>query len=106
MTEFDPTTIPLGYTRDENGNLLTYRSSTGYWWECTRDENGRELTYRESTGRWRECTRDAAGRELTYRNSTGYWEEYTYDENGWIISCRKEHSTPWDINRRVIWHYN
>ena len=85
MTEFDPTTIPLGTTRDENGNVLTYRDSTGHW---------REHTY------------DAAGRRLTYRDSTGHWEEYTYDENGWIISYRKEHSIPWDINRRVIWHYN
>ena len=64
MTEFDPTTIPLGYTRDENGNVLTYR------------------------------------------DSKGYWSERTYDENGWIISCRKEHSTSWDINHRVIWHYD
>jgi YD repeat-containing protein len=85
MSEFDPTTIPLGYTYDENGNLLTFRNSTGYWWERTYD---------------------AAGRVLTYRDSTGDWSEYTYDENGWIISYRKEHLTPWDINRRVIWHYN
>ena len=67
MTEFDPTSIPLGYTRDANGRELTYRSSTGFWWEYTRDANGRVLTY---------------------RNSAGFWSEYTYDANGLIATSR------------------
>ena len=71
MTEFDPTTIPLGYTYDANGNQLTFRSSKGYWSERTYDANGNQLTFRDSTGYWSERTRDAAGRELTFRNSEG-----------------------------------
>ena len=50
MTEFDPTTIPLGCTRDADGNPLTFRDSKGYWSECTRDAAGNQLTYRNSTG--------------------------------------------------------
>ena len=44
----DRTDIPLGYTRDAQGNILTYRNSDGYWCECTCDGQGRELTYRNS----------------------------------------------------------
>ena len=71
MTEFDPTTIPLGYTYDANSRELTYRDSKGFWWECTYDAAGNQLTYRCSTGYWEECTYDANGRELTYRSSNG-----------------------------------
>jgi YD repeat-containing protein len=52
MTEFDPTTIPLGYTYDENGNQLTYRDSEGFWWEYTYDADGNVLTFRNSEGYW------------------------------------------------------
>jgi len=50
MTEFDPTTIPLGTTRDANGRPLTFRDSTGFWCEYTYDATGRQLTYRNSNG--------------------------------------------------------
>ena len=71
MTEFDPTTIPLGTTYDTKGNPLTFRDSKGFWWECTRDADGRQLTYRNSDGYWCEHTRDAKGNLLTFRSSTG-----------------------------------
>ena len=74
--------IPLGYTYDAAGRVLTYKDSSGYWHEHTRDEQGRELTFKNSSGHWREYTRDTAGRVLTYKNSDGYWHEYTRDEQG------------------------
>jgi YD repeat-containing protein len=58
---FDLSTIPLGYTYDVNGRLLSYRDESGFWY-----------TY----------TYDAAGRVLTYRDSIGYREDYTYDADG------------------------
>jgi YD repeat-containing protein len=57
---FDPSTIPLGYTRDVNGRLLSYRDESGFWFVCTRDD---------------------AGRVLTYRASDGCRDDYTYDHN-------------------------
>jgi YD repeat-containing protein len=71
MTEFDPTSISLGYTYDANGCELTFRDSEGDWWECTYDENGNPLTYRSSTGFWSERTYGPAAQEPTFRNSKG-----------------------------------
>jgi YD repeat-containing protein len=57
---FDPSTIPLGYTYD----------------------NGRVLSYRDEWGIWCAYTRDAAGRAVTWITSDGYREDYAYDEDG------------------------
>ena len=54
---FDPTAIPLGYTRDVNGRLLSYRDESGCWYSYTRDD---------------------AGRAVTWVTSSGYREDYTY----------------------------
>jgi YD repeat-containing protein len=59
-TNADPTAIPLGYTRDVNGRVLSYRDKRGYW--C--------------------ATYDDAGRVLTYRDSDGCREDYAYDVAG------------------------
>ena len=43
MSKFTPDSedhIPLGYTRDANGNELTYKDSNGYSREYTYDSNG------------------------------------------------------------------
>ena len=74
--------IPLGFTRDTEGRVLTFKDSDGFWYEYTYDPNGLVLTYKNSDGYWREYTRDAKGRELTYKNSDGYWRERTYDADG------------------------
>ena len=66
-------TLPLGSTRDAQGNELTYKNSNGNWSERTYDAHGRELTYKDSDGSWREYTRDAHGQVLTYKDSDGNW---------------------------------
>ncbi len=58
---FDPSTIPLGYTYDHNGDVLSYSDEFGFWCKYTRDD---------------------AGRGLTYCDSDGNWYTYTYDHNG------------------------
>ena len=63
--------IPLGYTRDSNGNVLIYKNSRGYSEEHTYDSNGRILTFKDSNGYWYEFTRDAQGRVLERTNSEG-----------------------------------
>ena len=55
-SNFDPSTIPLGYTRDDNGRVLTYRDEAGLWFVFTRDAAGRMLTYRNNSGFWRIAT--------------------------------------------------
>jgi YD repeat-containing protein len=38
------------YTRNSNGNILTYKDSEGNSCEYTRDSNGNELTFKDSNG--------------------------------------------------------
>ena len=40
--------IPMGYTRDSKGNVLSHRNSAGCWFEYTYDSNGNKLTYKDS----------------------------------------------------------
>ena len=80
--------IPLEYTCDNNGFMLSYKDSNGYWSECTRDSNGRGLSYKSSTGCWRESTYDTKGRELSYKDSDGFWCEHTYDTHGRELSYK------------------
>ena len=75
-------TLPLGYTYDARGEVLAYKNSDGYWYECTRDAHGNELTLRDSDGYWYERTRDAQSRELAFRDSNGKWRERTRDAQG------------------------
>ena len=72
--------IPLGYTYDANGRVLTYKDSYGYWREYTYDARGRVLTLKDSDGRWR--------RVLTFRDGEGDWYEHTYDAHGWVLTCK------------------
>ena len=37
-------------TVDSNGNIITYKDSSGYSYEATYDSNGKELTYKNSNG--------------------------------------------------------
>ncbi len=59
---FDPSTIPLGYTRDDAGRVLTCIASTGFCYTYTRDDAGRVVTYRTSDGCREDYTYDAAGK--------------------------------------------
>ena len=74
-----------GYTErtyDENGNKLTYKTSSGFSWESTYNENGNVLTYKDSNSHSYEKTYDENGNELNYKDSNGYSYEKTYDKNG------------------------
>ncbi len=61
--------IPLGFTYDEDGNVLTGNNSLGYWYEYTRDDQGRVLTYKDSDGYRSERTRDEHGNVLNFKRS-------------------------------------
>ena len=43
-------TLPLGYTYDAHGQVLTYKDSNGDWNVYTRDAHGQVLTYKTSNG--------------------------------------------------------
>ena len=52
--------IPLGETRNEQDQIISYRSESGYWYEYTYDNHGNELTYINALGHWYECFYDIA----------------------------------------------
>ena len=56
-------TLPLGYTYDAKGYVLTLKNSDGYWYEFTRDAQGRELTYKNSEGCWRGFSNEEIDKE-------------------------------------------
>ena len=76
--------IPIGYTRDANGRILTCKDSDGYWCEYTYDPNGRVLTFKNSYGRWYERTRDAGGRVLTHKQE-GFSGTRIADDSEYVL---------------------
>jgi len=72
-------------TYNKFGNILTYKNSDGFSYEYTRDENGNVLTFKNSDGVWKEYTRDKFGNILTHKDNEGYWCEYTRDETGNVL---------------------
>lgn len=61
--------IPVGYTYNDNGKELTYKTSDGYWREYSYDDNNKILTYSDAHGFWRKYTRDSNGVVLSYKDS-------------------------------------
>ena len=87
---FDSTAIPLGYTYDGGGRVLSYRDESGFWYVYTRDDAGRVLAYRDNSGFWYVYFRDVNGRVLMCINSDGYRECYTYDDGN--CNCTITHT--------------
>jgi YD repeat-containing protein len=59
--------IPLGTTYNDQGQMLTYKDSDGYWYEYTYNDQGQMLTCKKSDGYWREYTRNDRGQMLTFK---------------------------------------
>ena len=85
----------LEFTRDSNGNILTYKNSSGHSEECTYDSQSNELTYKDSEGTWYQYTRDSNGNELTYKDSKGvsrgFDKTYTLEEVEFIKRAVNEY---------------
>ena len=56
-------TLPLDYTYDAQGQVLTFKDSNGNWGEYTYDAQGNELTYRDSYGYWRGVSNEEIDKE-------------------------------------------
>jgi YD repeat-containing protein len=102
LTNEEIALIPMGYTWDAKGNILTYKDSHGVWRECTRDAMGNELTFKNSHGVWREYTRDAMGNILTYKDSYGVCREYTWDAMGNELTCKNSDGVWYEYTRDAM----
>jgi YD repeat-containing protein len=61
-------------TYNEQGKVLTFKSSNGNSYECTYNKQGQQLTYKHSDGFSCERTYNEQGEKLTYKNSDGIYE--------------------------------
>ena len=75
-------------THNSNGNVLTYKNSSGYSYEKTYDKNGNQLTYKGSNGYSYEKTYNENGKVLTFKDSNGFSWEKTYGKNGMVLTFR------------------
>ena len=60
-------------TYDEDGNILTLKSSENSWHIQTFNKDGNTISYEESSGYKSEFTYDEDGEELTYKSSDGLY---------------------------------
>lgn len=56
------------YTYNENGKVLTFKNSRGYWYKCTYSSNEREELWEDLYGYWSKRTYDENGRMLTQKS--------------------------------------
>ena len=56
-------TLPLAYTYDAQGNVLTFKGSYGNWREFTRDAQGNVLTFKDNYGYWRGVSNEEIDKE-------------------------------------------
>jgi len=71
--------------KNENGNVIYFENSNGYWIKREYDLNGNVIYFENSKGYWEKREYDSNGKEIYYENSSGTWEKIEYDSNGNII---------------------
>ena len=94
--------IPLGYTYNKRGQELTYKDSSGYWYEHTYNNQGKELTFKTSTNFFTERTYNDNGQILTFKDSDGRWYEYFYDIDVFVDTPRVGSLRVWKIDQGEI----
>jgi hypothetical protein len=56
---------------DENGRMIYWEDSTGYWSKREWDSNGNRIYSEDSTGYWSKSEYDSDNKEIYYENSNG-----------------------------------
>jgi hypothetical protein len=71
--------------KDENGNVIYFETSDGYWYKHEYDSNGKPIYFENSHGYWIKREYDSNRNEIYYENCKGNWEKHEYDSNGKLI---------------------
>ena len=50
--------------------------------QIIKDQNGNILSFQSSSGHGYVKEFDAQGRQIFYKESSGYWQKRSYDQNG------------------------
>jgi len=68
--------------KNENGNIIYYEGSNGYWEKREYDLNGKEIYWEDSSEAWIKRKFDLNGKEIYWENSNGAWIKREFDLNG------------------------
>ena len=68
--------------KDDEGNLIYYENSDGYWRKREYNNQGNQIYFETSNGYWIKYEYDDEGNEIYYESSTGYWNKREYDDQG------------------------
>jgi|LakMenE01Jun11ns_1017448.scaffolds.fasta_scaffold9228978_1 hypothetical protein len=71
--------------KNENGNIIYYEGSNGYWEKREFDLNGNRIYYEGSNGAWVKREFDLNGNRIYFENSKGVWYKREYDSDGNVI---------------------
>lgn len=101
--------IPLGYTYDTAGRVLSYRDVNGFWHTYTYNANGYAIAYKNSSGSWYKRTFDANGNEFSYENEDGH--SIAYDGQYFLqhnpVTDRFTAGCHWNLTRaEALAHWN
>ena len=67
---------------DNNGNVIYYEESEGFWAKAEYDSSGNKIYFENSNGYWSKGEYDSSGNQIYIENSRGYWYKREYDSNG------------------------
>ena len=68
--------------KDNNGNVIYWEDSDGYWTKMEYDSLGKEIYYERSSGYWDKWEHDSQGNGIYWENSGGLWSKREYDYKG------------------------
>jgi YD repeat-containing protein len=78
-------TIKDDYVYDEQGNIIYFENSNGYWYKQEYNDQGNLIYYEDSDGYWYKKEYDNQGNQIYYENNDGYWVKSEYNDQGNII---------------------
>jgi hypothetical protein len=68
--------------KNENGNIIYWEDSNGYWSKHEYNSNGKEIYYENSNGSWMKREFDLNKKEIYWETSCGVWIKREFDLNG------------------------
>lgn len=67
--------------KDNNGNVIYFEYSNGYWSKREFDDNNNEVYFEIDDGYWAKKEYDSNNNEIYCETSDGFWEKREYDSN-------------------------
>ena len=88
--------------KDNNGDIIYYEESTGFWVKREYDSSGNEIYFENSYEYWSKYEYDSNGNEIYFENSNGFWIKREYDSPGNQIYYETSNGNIMDKRPKVI----